>query len=111
MVAPTPMHTLSNTQIETTRTEIINGKNRTIFEFFETPKMSTYLLAFIVSKYEGLTNSNNTFGVYARPEAKEQTALALSFGQEMLAKLGDYVGIDYYSVEKVKKMDMAVRRR
>jgi aminopeptidase N len=111
MVAPTPMHTLSNTQFDKNGTSMINGVNRTTFEFFETPKMSTYLLAFIVSKYEGLTNSNNTFGVYARPGAKEQTALALSFGQEMLAKLGDYVGIDYYSVDKVKKMDMAVRKR
>lgn len=71
--------------------------------------MSTYLLAFIVSKYEGKTNTADTFGVYSRPEAVNQTTRALEFGEEMLKKLGEYVNVDYYSVDKVLKMDMAVR--
>lgn len=104
---PYGMNALSNTN-GVSRNDTVIGK--TIVEFLETPKMSTYLLAFIVSKYEGLTNANTThpFGVYARPEAKAQTKMALDFGQDMLNKLGAYVGIDYYSVEGVTKMEMAV---
>lgn len=78
---------------------------RLVETFDTTPPMSTYLLAFIVSKYEG--NINNTFGVYSRPATKVHTDLALRFGQEMLSELGKYLGIDYYSVDKITKMDMA----
>lgn len=72
--------------------------------------MSTYLLAFIVSKYDVKSNNNAThgFGVYARPEAVNRTDLSFTFGQDMLGKLGTYLGIDYYTAHvNVKKMDMA----
>jgi aminopeptidase N len=72
--------------------------------------MSSYLLAFIVSQYRGRFNNDKTFGVYTRPEAIEETALALDFGQKILKKLGEYVGIDYYSIDKIDKLDMAVRK-
>lgn len=102
------MIALSNTEIETSSEITVNGVLRTKDEFRVTPKMSTYLLAFIVADYDGLRNDTLTkFGVYARPEAKNQTALAVEFGKDMLKKLGDYIGIDYYSVENVSKMDMA----
>lgn len=107
MVAPKGMNVLSNTKPDAPSDSTINGVERSTYVFAETPKMSTYLLAFIVSKYVGTSNTAGTFGVYARPEAKLQTALALEFGQDMLKKLGDYVGINYYS-DKVTKMDMAV---
>lgn len=70
-----------------------------------TPKMPTYLLAFIVSDYEGMESEDSQFGVYARPESKPHTKYALDFGIESLKALGDYLGVDYYSV--VEKMDMA----
>lgn len=102
------MNALSNTPIDSAINSTINGVLKTTVIFKETPKMSTYLLAFIVSKYKGLQNSDKTFGVFSRPEAVNQTELALEFGQEMLKKLGEYVKIDYYS-DNVTKMDMAVR--
>jgi len=75
--------------------------------FADTPKMSTYLLAFIVSNYDFTENTAQNFGVYARPEMKAQTTYARDFGVDMLARLGGYFEIDYYSVASVNKMDMA----
>ena len=72
-----------------------------------TPKMPTYLLAFIVSDYEGMESPDGKFGVYARPESKPHTEYALNFGIASLKALGDYLGVDYYSVKDVEKMDMA----
>lgn len=78
--------------------------------FLETPPMSTYLLAFIVSKYGAKSNNDTThgFGVFARPEAVNRTDLSFTFGQDMLSKLGTYLNFDYYAAhENIKKMDMA----
>lgn len=110
MVVPQDMNAISNTRPDTGYPieSLIEGKTRNTYVFAETPKMSTYLLAFIVSKYVAKINDAGNFGVYARPAATEQTTLALSFGVDMLKRLGEYVGIDYYSVDKVTKMDMAV---
>lgn len=74
------------------------------FEFDWTPAMSTYLLAFIVSKYEG--NIVGNFGVYARRAAKPQTDLASKIGIELLGKFDTYLGIPY-STLGIVKMDMA----
>jgi aminopeptidase N len=106
MIRPADKMTLSNTKVISS---IKLSDNRTLDEFDITPPMSTYLVAFIVSNYDGISNNDTAkpFGVYARPHAKEQTKLALEFGQQMLAQLGVYLGIDYYSVNRVTKMDMA----
>lgn len=109
MTRPVDMMTLSNTKIlgSTNMSTLVPPKF--VDDFDVTPPMSTYLVAFIVSKYEGTNNTDVTkpFGVYARKDAKAQTKLALEFGQGMLAKFGEYLGIDYYSVNGVTKMDMA----
>lgn len=70
-------------------------------------QMSTYLLAFIVSNYEGSLANNEKFGVYARPEAQIHTNYSVEFGVQMLDELGKYFGIDYYAIENVEKLDMA----
>jgi aminopeptidase N len=99
------MTTVSNTKIISS-TAIAGSRVRDIFNW--TPRMATYLLAFIVSKYGNNTNAANNFGVFARPEAIPQTNRSLTFGQEMLNKLGTYLGIDYYAPENnITKMDMA----
>lgn len=85
----------------------VAGQLKTAEVFDWTPPMSTYLLAFIVSKYDGQNNTANDFGVYARPEAKAQVVKALNFGYEMLNEFGKYLGIKYYDVQNVTKMDMA----
>lgn len=73
--------------------------------------MSTYLLAFIVSKYDGRLNGDSqatsSFGVYARPEAKNVTQLSATFGKTMLDEFGVYLNFSYYSVDNIDKLDMA----
>lgn len=105
IIRPLDKTSISNTNIESTSNQNYLGKSRGFDVFKQTPAMPTYLLAFIVSNYD--SQKNGTFGVYARPAAKPQLDLALRFGQQMLTKLGDYLGIDYYSDPDVEKMDMA----
>ncbi|XP_068631136.1 membrane alanyl aminopeptidase-like [Battus philenor] len=96
---------LSNTKIQST-TSLSNGYVREVF--FPTPKMSTYLVAFLVSEFEAganITNGVNEFGVYARPEARNQTAYAFDFGLRVVNALGDYFGIDYYSTNSNLRLD------
>lgn len=109
MNRPVDMNTVSNTKLASTTRVTLNTIEKDSDEFEWTPPMSSYLLAFIVSKYGKTQNPTQTFGIYARPAAIEQGSgkLALDFGQEMVAKLGEYLGIDYYSVPEIKKMDMA----
>lgn len=85
----------------------VDGRVDDVYDW--SPKMSTYLLAFIVSKYDNLTNGdvNKPFGVFARPEAVNYTKDALDFGVAMLNKFNDYLELDYYSVQNITKMDMA----
>ncbi|CRK90924.1 CLUMA_CG004613, isoform A [Clunio marinus] len=106
MRRPPTMNTVSNTERVAETDFVVNGMTWKQDEFEWTPKMSSYLLAFIVSGYEAQQNSDGTFGVWARPEAKNQTTLALDFGQEMLAELNTLYGIDYYK-ENMTKMDIA----
>ncbi|XP_029666932.1 aminopeptidase N-like [Formica exsecta] len=76
--------------------------NKTIF--FQTPKMSTYLVAFVVSDYK--KKGNETFGVWTRPNAINSTEFALKIGQETLKKLKTFTGIGYYQPSNSKmKMD------
>lgn len=70
--------------------------------------MSTYLVAFLVSEFETLeyhVNGTKEFGVYTRPEAKNQSAYALDFGMRVVDALSEYFGIDYYSTDSNLKLD------
>lgn len=98
------MKTVANTKLKSS-SAAVNGRVTDVFE--PTPIMSTYLLAFIVSKYDSLNNTDavNPFGVYARPEAKPYLNLSLEFGVDMLNEFKNYLGIDYYA--SMDKMDMA----
>lgn len=82
-----------------------SGKVRDIFG--STPKMSTYLLAFIVSEFTVRENTQQTFGVVARPEASAQTQYALDIGQAILQKLDEWTDYPYASVPEMTKMHMA----
>lgn len=84
----------------------ITGTNKVKDTFEETPPLPTYLIAFIVSKYER-NSDKEEFGVYARPEAKNATKVALDFGSKMLDQFGVYLNISYYSLGTSTKMDMA----
>ena len=70
--------------------------------------MSTYLVAFLVSELEAgksLVNGTKEFGVYSRPDAKNQSDYAFDFGVRIVEALGDYFGIDYYSTNPYLKLD------
>ncbi|XP_046806348.1 membrane alanyl aminopeptidase-like [Lucilia cuprina] len=61
-----------------------------------TPKMSTYILAFIVSEFND--RYDGEFGVLARPEYYSQTEYIFDAGKKLLKALDDYMGIPYYSM-------------
>lgn len=62
--------------------------------------MSTYLLAFVVSDFESLSDGN--FRVWARPEAIESARYALEVGPKVLKFFEQYFNISY----PLPKLDM-----
>ncbi|KAH8358872.1 hypothetical protein KR093_002952 [Drosophila rubida] len=72
--------------------------------FKTTPKMSTYLLAFIISEFT--IRKDDKFGVLSRPEFYGQTQYSFNVGREILSKMGEYLNKDYYTMGN-DKMDMA----
>lgn len=75
--------------------------------FNETPSMSTYLVAFIVSEFTIRENAQKTFNVYARPKAYSQTEYSFEIGQRTLAKFDELFDYKYLSVPGITKMSMA----
>lgn len=72
--------------------------------FKTTPRMSTYLLGFVVSDFRVRENTAKTFATVARSEAYTQTDYAQNIGPKILAKLEDFVGKKYTSY--MEKMEM-----
>lgn len=62
--------------------------------FLKTNKMSTYLLAFVVSDFE--TRNLGRQLIHARPNAIDDTEFGLVAGDKILDKLSEYTGISYY---------------
>ncbi|KRT82230.1 Peptidase, partial [Oryctes borbonicus] len=77
--------------------------------FGDTPIMSTYLVAFIVSKFQGygsqLEGERQRYDVWCREEALTTAKYAYDVGPKLLDALNNYTDIDYYSMEGVEKMD------
>ncbi|XP_064552682.1 membrane alanyl aminopeptidase [Drosophila montana] len=69
-----------------------------------TPKMSTYLLAFIISEFT--VRKDDQFGVLARPEFYAQTQYSFNVGRLILEEMGKYLNLSYYTLGN-DKMDMA----
>uniref|UniRef100_A0A0K8WLP7 Aminopeptidase n=3 Tax=Bactrocera latifrons TaxID=174628 RepID=A0A0K8WLP7_BACLA len=97
---PSTLNTFGNTRISSQNTD----GNYVEDVYVPTPRMSTYLLAFIVSEFTERNNSN--FGVIARPEYYDQTEYSFTVGQQILTALNDYIGINYYEMGN-NKMHMA----
>ncbi len=79
-----------------------------IERYEDTPKISSYLVAFVVSGFKGRLTAEGEarkFGVYARPEMYDQTEYAFDVGRKLLDALGNYLNSDYYE-NGMKKMDM-----
>lgn len=98
------MVSFSNTKLVGTpvASTVFTGYHTDTYE--TTPPLPTYLIAFIVSKYERRINTE-AFGILTRPQSVNATALALDFGKKMVDKFSDYLGINYFSLNS--KMDMA----
>lgn len=81
------------------------GKNGiTIFE--TTPKMSTYLVAFVVSDFKALQNKKKNFRVLAKPTIEDSMKkFAYDYGLKTLEELKTFTDIDYYGKEQINKMD------
>ncbi|XP_053604250.1 membrane alanyl aminopeptidase-like [Plodia interpunctella] len=92
---------LSNMKIMTTENIANNMVRET---FYTTPIMPTYLVAFIISEFD-VRSTDDSFGVYTRPEALNQTQFAFDFGENVVNQLGNYFGIDYYSSNEHLKLD------
>lgn len=82
--------------------------------FAETGKMSTYLIAFIVSDFkytEAKKSDDNPVAqrVFAQPDYVNQTEYALAEGVAILNALAKYVNVPYLPKENVDtpKMDQA----
>ena len=72
-------------------------------EFKTTPKMSTYLVAFIVSDFKKLTNEHRNYSVYAKPTGYKNGKFALEVGQKLLQELDDFTGISFN--DRISKID------
>lgn len=92
---------ISNTKKKNVTIE--NGKY--VSKFDTTPKMSTYLVAFVVSDYKSNNRTENEieFKVWTKPHAVNQTEHALNVSVDLLKRLDDYMKIPYGN--EIKKMD------
>ncbi|XP_014743328.1 PREDICTED: aminopeptidase N [Sturnus vulgaris] len=74
MIHPTNYTAISNMPVKNTSQQIIDGVTWSVTEFDTTPRMSTYLLAFIVSQFDHRdTNSSGTLiRIWGRPKAIEE---------------------------------------
>ncbi|CAH8834824.1 unnamed protein product [Trichobilharzia szidati] len=74
-------------------------------QFQPSVKMSSYLLAFVVSQFHGLhavDSKGRNFTVWTRPEKIESARYALDIGRRLLAYFENYFGVPY----PLPKMDM-----
>lgn len=86
-------------------TSVINiTTNTTITTFKETPIMSTFIVAFLVSDFRG--RGDKDFIVIARPEAYDQTEYAYNVGPKLLKILEAFTNYPY-STHGLEKMHLA----
>ncbi|XP_019527002.2 aminopeptidase N-like [Aedes albopictus] len=72
-------------------------------KFERTPRMSPYLLAFLVSDFKYIAEGNQR--VFTRPNAINQTEYALASGLRTLQAMDEYLGIPYTT--HMSKLDQA----
>ncbi|CAH8454237.1 unnamed protein product [Schistosoma rodhaini] len=95
-------HSLSNMNLESTKVLYDNWRLDT---YNTSVKMSTYLLAIVVSRFSNIQRTDNrgrNFTVWARPEKIRSAEYALDVGIKLLENFEDYFGIPY----SLHKMDM-----
>lgn len=63
--------------------------------------MSTYLIAFVISNFEG--HEENNVGIYASSQLMNKTEYGLTTGQKIVKALSDYLNLDYFKY--MEKLD------
>ncbi|NXD31046.1 AMPN Aminopeptidase, partial [Spelaeornis formosus] len=71
LIHPSDYVAISNMPVKDTREQLINQESWNVTEFYTTPRMSTYLLAFIVSQfsYNQSDSENTLIRIWGRPKA------------------------------------------
>lgn len=90
------MTAISNAAVQFDKTEGRSGKRQ--ITFAETPKMSTYLVCFVVGAFEAteaVRVNNVDIRVWATPGRKAQCAFASDAAQKMLPYFEKYFGVKY----------------
>lgn len=72
---------------------------KTLYEFEKTPKMSTYLVAFVISDFK--SKISDTFQVWTQPALIDDADYPLDTGKKILKQLATYTGVAY----QLPKMD------
>ncbi|NXP40083.1 AMPN Aminopeptidase, partial [Leiothrix lutea] len=74
LIHPSNYTAISNMPVKNIMQQTINGESWSITQFETTPRMSTYLLAFIVSQFTNVHNysENILIRIWGRPEAIEE---------------------------------------
>lgn len=97
-------HDKKYTALSNTQGKIVNPiGDRVNTEFELTPKMSTYLVAFVISDFEKFNKTNNFYNVWTKHDAIDSARYAYNFGLQVLNELDEWTTIKYYS--KIKKLD------
>lgn len=102
LTVPDRLTAISNTNVVSEQPE---GEGRKKVQFAVTPKMSTYLVVWLVGEFEYSeteTAEGVTVRVYATPGKSGQLAFALEAGAKTLSFFNEYFGIPY----PLPKLDM-----
>ena len=94
LVVPTHVTAVSNTVVQE---EVVEGELKRV-SFTPTPKMSTYILAFIVGELEYVeshTKEGVQVRVFTTPGKKDQARFALSVATKVLSFYQNYFAIEY----------------
>ncbi|XP_072384886.1 aminopeptidase N-like isoform X3 [Diabrotica undecimpunctata] len=93
---PTDMMSLSNMPLATTTLFSTNNSEQWSWdEYPETPKMSTYLVAFMVMDFVKGAGDDNLMQFWARPQIAGNAAYAAEIGPKILRFYENYFGIKF----------------
>ncbi len=95
LVIPEGLAAISNTPIEA---EEVQGNGMKVVRFAETPKMSTYLLAFVVGELafvEARAGDGTLTRVWTTPDKVEHGRFAVETSARVLDYMNNYFGIPY----------------